>query len=205
MDEPWHALPRLHDFLLSLSPGKNNATLIGQAHIDANVSIGRGTVVHPRAVILGPAVIGENCEVRANCYVRGDLITGDHCVLGHASEFKNSILFNRAQAPHFAYVGDSILGQRAHLGAGVICSNNKLIGDPSIIIKHDGKSIDTGLRKLGAIVGDEAEIGCNSVLSPGSIIGRKSVLYPNLLWRGVCPSETIIKLLQEQLVSARRD
>ncbi len=161
--------------------------------------IGKGTVIEEGAVIKGPAIIGRDCEFRANAYIRGGVIVGDNCVLGNASEFKNCVLFNGCQVPHFSYVGDSILGYKAHLGAGVILSNVKSVpGNVTV----DGR--DTGLRKLGAIIGDHAEIGCNCVLNPGSIIGRHSILYPNVSWRGVCPPDSIVKLRQQHQVIAHR-
>ena len=143
------------------------------------------------AVIKGPTIIGENCEIRSSAYIRGNVITGNGCVLGNASEFKNCILFNHAQVPHFSYVGDSILGHKAHLGAGVVLSNLKsTTGNVKV------NDLDTGLRKFGAIIGDEADIGCNCVLNPGSVIGRRAILYPNVLWRGVCPAGKVVKLRQ---------
>src|SRR5207249_1465157 len=140
--------------------------------------LGKGTVIEEGATIKGPAIIGRDCEIRANAYIRGNVIVGDGCVLGNASEFKNCVLFDGCQVPHFSYVGDSILGHKAHLGAGVILSNVKSIkGNVTV----DGK--DTGLRKFGAVIGDGADIGFNCVLNPGSNIGRNSILYPNILWR----------------------
>jgi NDP-sugar pyrophosphorylase family protein len=195
----WNALRRIGAFVqASLKPG-NAGTVVGTPYIGRDVQIGKGTVIEHGAVIKGPAIIGSNCEIRAGAYLRENVIVGDGCVLGNACEFKNAVLFNGCQVPHFSYVGDSILGHKAHLGAGVIISNLKSttgtvkVGD-----------IDTGLRKFGAIVGDEADIGCNCVLNPGSIIGRRAVLYPNVLWRGVCPADSIVKLRQEQLVVERR-
>jgi NDP-sugar pyrophosphorylase family protein len=164
-----------------------------------DVITGKGTVVESGATIKGPAIIGRDCDIRANAYIRGNVIVGDDCVLGNACEFKNCVLFNGAQVPHFSYVGDSILGHQAHLGAGVILSNVKSIKGNVMV---EGQ--DTKLRKFGAIIGDGADIGCNCVLNPGSIIGRNSILYPNILWRGVCPPDSIVKLRQEQQIIARR-
>lgn len=198
-EHAWDALGNLADVLtLQLRPARLGKA-IGQPYVANDVFIGMGTVVEPGVVIKGPSYIGANCEVRANAYIRGHVIVGDGCVLGNACEFKNCVLFNGAQVPHFSYVGDSILGHRAHLGAGVILSNlkstagNVKVGD-----------LDTGRRKFGAIVGDGADIGCNCVLSPGSIIGRRAILYPNILWRGVCPPDRIVKLRQEQQIIERR-
>ncbi len=166
--------------------------------IGPQVRIGKGTIVEPGAIVKGPAIIGANCEIRSNAYIRENVIVGDDCVLGNACEFKNAALFNGCQVPHFSYVGDSILGYKAHLGASVILSNFKsLKGNVTV------EGADTGLRKFGAIIGDGADIGCNCVLNPGSIIGRRSVLYPNLLWRGVCPADSIVKLRQQQEIVVR--
>lgn len=161
--------------------------------------IGKGTVIEDGATIKGPVIIGRDCELRANAYIRGNVIVGDNCVLGNACEFKNSMLFNGCQVPHFNYVGDSILGYKAHLGAGVILSNVKSVKGN---VQVEGK--DTGLRKFGAIIGDHAEIGCNCVLNPGSVIGRNSILYPGVSWRGVCPPDSVVKLRQVQQVVKRR-
>jgi UDP-N-acetylglucosamine diphosphorylase / glucose-1-phosphate thymidylyltransferase / UDP-N-acetylgalactosamine diphosphorylase / glucosamine-1-phosphate N-acetyltransferase / galactosamine-1-phosphate N-acetyltransferase len=164
-----------------------------------DVITGKGTVVESGATIKGPAILGRDCDIRANAYIRGNVIVGDDCVLGNACEFKNCVLFNGAQVPHFSYVGDSILGHQAHLGAGVILSNVKSIKGNVMV---EGQ--DTKLRKFGAIIGDGVDVGCNCVLNPGSIIGRNSILYPNILWRGVCPADSIVKLRQEQQIIARR-
>lgn len=164
-----------------------------------DVLTGKGTVIEDGATLKGPALIGRDCEIRANAYIRGHVIVGDGCVLGNACEFKNAVLFNGATVPHFSYVGDSILGHKAHLGAGVILSNVKSMPGN---VQVEGQ--DTGLRKFGAIIGDGAEIGCNCVLAPGSIIGRNSILYPNILWRGVCPPDSIVKLRQQHQIVTRK-
>src|SRR5258706_11507410 len=134
-------------------------------------------------MIKGPAIIGRNCQIRHNAYVREQVIIGDNCIVGNSCEVKNSILFNQAVAPHFNYIGDSILGHKAHLGAGVKISNVKLVPG-NITVEMNGQPFDTGLRKFGALLGDGADIGCNAVLNPGSLIGRGSVVYPNTNWRG---------------------
>ena len=198
----WDALKKLPEFVKQrLKPGRHG-TMLGTPYIADDVFIGKGTVVEHGATIKGPAIIGENCQIRSSAYIRGDVIVGNECVLGNASEFKHAVLFNNAQVPHFSYVGDSILGYKAHLGAGVILSNVKSIKG-NVMVKY-GHNIDTGLRKFGSIIGDGCDIGCNCVLNPGSIIGRNSVLYPNVLWRGVCAADTIVKLRQKQEVSVRR-
>jgi NDP-sugar pyrophosphorylase family protein len=202
VENVWDALKRLPEFIQEhFKPGRLGAT-VGDPYIGEQVAIGRGTVVEHGAMIKGPAIIGENCQIRSSAYIRENVIVGNDCVLGNASEFKNAVLFNGVQVPHFSYVGDSILGYKAHLGAGVILSNVKSTkGNVTVRYGHD---IDTGLRKFGAVIGDGSDIGCNCVLNPGSIVGRNSILYPNVLWRGVCPADSIIKLRQQHESSVRR-
>ena len=154
-------------------------------------------------MIKGPAIIGRNCQLRHNAYLREDVIVGDGCILGNSCEFKNAFLFNGAQVPHFSYVGDSILGHKAHLGAGVKISNLKLTPG-NIGIEWKKKVLDSGLRKFGALVGDHAEVGCNAVLNPGSVLGRESLVYPNTNWRGVLAARHIAKNRAEQEVVVRR-
>src|SRR5690242_392169 len=163
-EHAWEALRKLPDFLKKKVKSSRQCTMLGTPYIAEDVMIGKGTVIEHGATILGPAIIGENCQVRSSAYIRGNVIVGNGCVLGNASEFKNSILFNNAQVPHFSYVGDSILGYKAHLGAVVILSNVKSVkGNVTVKYGHD---IDTGLRKFGAVVGDGCDIGCNCVLNP---------------------------------------
>ena len=131
--------------------------------------------------------------MRSGAYVRENVIAGDNCVLGNSSEFKNCLLFNHCEVPHYNYVGDSILGYKAHLGAGVICSNVRLDRRPVSVKTEDGERIETGLRKFGAIIGDRTEVGCQSVLSPGTILGRDCILYPLTPWTGVLGSGRIVK------------
>jgi NDP-sugar pyrophosphorylase family protein len=195
----WEALTRLPEFIkMNLKPAQHGK-IVGTPFIGPNVQIGKGTVIEHGAVIKGPAIIGANCEIRSSAYIRENVIVGDGCVVGNASELKNAVLFNGVQVPHFSYVGDSILGRKVHLGAGVILSNLKSTKGNVVV-----EGMDTGLRKFGAIIGDEADIGCNCVLNPGSIIGRGSILYPNVLWRGVCPASSMVKLRQEHIVVDRR-
>jgi len=196
----WTVLARIQPFFGAHARSEILGRVDPRATIIGEVFIGEGTVVEANSLIRGPAYIGKNCEVRSGAYIRGNFIAGNGCILGNSCEFKNSILFDEAAVPHFSYVGDSILGHKAHLGAGVTLSNVKLI--PGNVEVHvDGESIDSGLRKFGAIIGDHAEVGCNCVLNPGSIIGRRSALYPNLSWRGVCPPDSVVKLKQEFLVT----
>jgi len=188
----WEALPRIGDYVKQhVEPGLKNRC-DGVAWIGDHVSIGEGTVIEDGVMIKGPAIIGKNCQIRHNAYIRDNVIIGDGCVVGNATELKNTFLFNRAQAPHFNYVGDSILGYRAHLGAGVKVSNLKLDGN-NVILEVEGKPLDTGLRKFGALLGDQTNVGCNAVLNPGTIVGRLSMIYPNTNWRGVLAEKQIAK------------
>jgi NDP-sugar pyrophosphorylase family protein len=188
----WDALKRIQAYLqANLRPSLRNRCE-GVAFIGKQVFIGEGTVVEDGAMIKGPAIIGRNCEIRHNAYIREQVIIGDNCVVGNSCEVKNSILFNHAVAPHFNYIGDSILGFKAHLGAGVKISNVKLVPG-NVTVEMDGKAFDTGLRKFGALLGDNTDVGCNAVLNPGSIIGRSSVVYPNTNWRGVLAENMIAK------------
>lgn len=188
----WEALSRIAAYIsANLEPGLHNRCE-GVAFIGERVFIGEGTVVEDGAMIKGPAIIGRNCQIRHNAYIREQVIVGDGCVVGNSCELKNAILFNDCHVPHFNYVGDSILGHKAHLGAGVILSNFRSLGG-NITVEIEGKPVDTGLRKFGAIIGDGAEVGCNAVLNPGSIIGRGAVIYPGVNWRGVLPPNTIAK------------
>jgi len=154
-------------------------------------------------MIKGPAIIGRNCQIRHNAYLREDVIIGDNCVVGNSCELKNVLMFNHCQIPHFNYVGDSILGYKAHLGAGVVLSNVKVVKS-NVSVEFNGQRIDTGLRKFGALLGDGCDIGCNTVLNPGSIIGRGSVIYPCTNWRGVLPPDSIAKNKAPLEVIARR-
>ncbi len=200
----WEALDKIAVYLqFSLRPGCL-AELVGKPYIGENVFIGEGTVVEHGAMIKGPAWIGANCHVRNGCYVRENVVVGDNAVLGNSCEFKNCLLFNGVQVPHFNYVGDSILGHKSHLGAGVILSNVKLDHGEITVENADGGRVGSGLRKFGAILGDHAEVGCNAVLNPGSVIGRNSMVYPGAQWRGVLPADSIAKFRQSFSILARR-
>ena len=199
----WEALRQISSYLQFRLKPAIHGRLIGKPFISGAVFIGRGTVIEQGAMIKGPAWIGEGCEIRSGCYIRENVIVGNGAVLGNSCEFKNSIIFDGAQIPHFNYVGDSIIGYKGHLGAGVILSNVKL-DRAEITVQSEHGLLPTGLRKFGAIIGDRAEIGCNSVLSPGSIIGRGSILYPGSLWRGVAPEQSIIKHKQQFDIAPRR-
>ena len=188
----WEVLPRIKDYIeTNVRPELRN-TCEGRAFIGDQIFIGEGTVLEDGAMIKGPAIIGRNCKIRHNAYIREHVIVGDGCVVGNSSELKNTVLFNGCQTPHFNYVGDSILGHKAHLGAGVILSNFKSFPG-NVTVEKEGIPFDTGLRKFGALIGDGAEIGCNAILNPGAIIGRGSVIYPGVNWRGILPAHMIVK------------
>jgi NDP-sugar pyrophosphorylase family protein len=199
----WEALNRIGAWLESNLNPAMHGRIIGRAFIGERVFIGDGTVIEDGAMIKGPAWIGNNCEIRHNAYIRENAIVGEGSVVGNACELKNALLFKNCQVPHFNYVGDSILGWKAHLGAGVKISNVKLVSN-NVIVEYQGRSFDTGLRKFGALLGDEAEIGCNAVLNPGTIIGRGSVVYPNTNWRGVLASAQVVKNRAAQEIAARK-
>lgn len=188
----WDALKKIKQYIAdNVKPELKNECL-GSAWIGTEVFIGEGTVVEDGVMIKGPAIIGKNCEIRHGAYIRENVIIGDNCVVGNSCELKNSLLFNGCQVPHFNYVGDSILGHKAHLGAGVILSNLKVV-EGNVVLNYDGRMIDTGLRKFGAMIGDRVDIGCNSVLNPGSVIGRDCMVYPCTNWRGILPAGRIVK------------
>jgi UDP-N-acetylglucosamine diphosphorylase / glucose-1-phosphate thymidylyltransferase / UDP-N-acetylgalactosamine diphosphorylase / glucosamine-1-phosphate N-acetyltransferase / galactosamine-1-phosphate N-acetyltransferase len=200
-ENAWEALARIKPYVEANAQPKLLNHCLGTAWIGELVFIGEGTEVEDGAMIKGPAIIGKNCKIRHNAYIRDHVIVGDGCVVGNSCELKNALLFNRCEVPHFNYVGDSILGFKAHLGAGVKISNLK-ITPGNVLVEREGKFVDTGLRKFGALIGDEAQVGCNAVLNPGSILGRKSLVYPNVNWRGVLPSAHVAKNRAEVQVVA---
>lgn len=201
----WEVLPKIASYIVQvLRPGQEGAVSSGAwVNID-QVYIGPGTVVEPGVMINGPAIIGANCEIRQGAYIRENVIMGDKAILGHASEAKNAIFLNGAHAPHFAYVGDSILGNRINLGAGTKLSNVKITHD-TIKVRVGERIIDTGLTKFGAIVGDDTQTGCNSVLNPGTILGKGCLVYPNAAVTGYIPARSVVKLRQEIIITPRRD
>lgn len=204
LDQPvWAALSKIEFYLKENLRPAILGEVASTAYIGPQVYIGEGTVVEPNAVIKGPAWIGKNCQVRAGCYIRENVIVGDGVVLGNSCEFKNCVIFDRCEVPHYNYVGDSILGYKAHLGAGVVLSNVRL--DRAEVHVSDGAGrVPTGLRKFGAVIGDEAEVGCNSVINPGSLLGRRSIIFPLSNFSGVLPPETLLRTRQQQSVIERR-
>ena len=192
----WDALKQITSYLQFRLKPAVQGRLVGKPFVSGAVFVGKGTVIEQGAMIKGPAWIGEGCEIRNGCYIRENVIVGDGVVLGNSCEFKNCIIFNDAEVPHFNYVGDSVLGYQVHLGAGVILSNVRL-DRKEVSLKIDSRLIPTGLRKFGAIVGDRAEIGCNTVINPGSIIGRNSLIYPLTNFGGVLPENSVLKQRQD--------
>ena len=190
---PWEVLPKIKDFIKGLgeSLSKEDYDKIGD-----DVWIAKSAKITPSAYVNGPAIIGPNTEVRHCAFIRGNVIVGENCVVGNSTELKNVILFNQVQVPHYNYVGDSILGYKAHMGAGSITSNVK--SDKGlVVVKTATDKIETGLKKFGAMIGDEVEVGCNAVLNPGCVIGRNSNIYPVVSVRGVVPANHIYKSLRD--------
>ena len=186
---PWEVLPKIKDFIVTLGESLNSEEY---DKIDNNIWIAKSAKIAPTAYIAGPVIIGKDTEVRHCAFIRGNAIVGNNCVVGNSTELKNVILFNNVQVPHYNYVGDSILGYKSHMGAGSITSNVK--SDKKLVVVKDGdEKIETGLKKFGCMIGDNVEVGCGSVLNPGSVIGRNSNIYPLSSVRGVIASNSIYK------------
>ncbi len=187
IEYPWELLPRIKDFILRLlSEGAEGYSLLFDG-----VLVGRDVKIAPTAVIEGTAVIGHGTVLRPGAYLRGGVLIGEGCVIGNSTELKNCLIMNRAQVPHYNYVGDSVLGRGAHMGAGAVCSNLK--SDGKNVVIHGKRDYETGLRKVGAFLGDGADIGCGCVLSPGTVVGCGSSVYPLTHLRGVIPAGCIVK------------
>ncbi len=185
----WEVLPKIANFILTL--GANLDPNIFENKGDG-IWIAKSAKVYPSAFIGGPCIIDEGAEIRHCAFIRGSAIVGKNAVVGNSTELKNVILFDEVQVPHYNYIGDSVLGFRAHLGAGAITSNVKSDKKPTMVHLSTG-SVETGMRKFGAIIGDNVEIGCNSVLNPASIVGRDSIIYPLCMVRGYVPPMSIYK------------
>lgn len=195
VENVWDALSAVRKYLGGLGGREILGEVAPGAIIEGDVRIGRGTVVEPTAYIKGPAVIGENCEVRHGAYIRGNLVAGDDCIIGHTTEVKNAIFLNGAKAAHFAYIGDSILGAGVNLGAGTKLANFKIqAGSPFITVETPGGAVETRMRKLGAILGDGVEIGCNAVTAPGTLVGRGAMIYACSSVRGYIYPRTMMKM-----------
>lgn len=184
---PWEVLPKIKEICAKLVQNG----LEGYTFLSEGVLVGKDVKIAKTATIIPPAIIGHNTEIRPGAFIRGNVIVGEHCVIGNSSEFKNCILLDYVQCPHYNYVGDSILGNHAHTGAGTVCSNLK--SDGKNIVIHGDKEYETGLRKIGAIVGDYGDCGCNAVLNPGTIVGKHTQVYPLTRARGVYPENSIVK------------
>lgn len=186
---PWEVLPKISAFIMELGNTLNSEEYEKRGE---NVWVAKSAKVAPTAYINGPAIIGKDAEVRHCAFIRGNAIIGEGAVVGNSTELKNVVLFNKVQVPHYNYVGDSILGYRAHMGAGSITSNVK--SDKTLVVVKDAEEqIATGLKKFGAMLGDCVEVGCNSVLNPGTVVGRNSQIYPTSCVRGVIHENSIYK------------
>lgn len=195
LDYPWEALPKIGEFIKKLGPTlpEEEYTQVGE-----DVWIAKSAEVFPSAYIKGPAIIGKDAEVRQCAFIRGNAIVGEGAVVGNSTELKNVVLFNKVQVPHYNYVGDSILGFKSHMGAGSITSNVK--ADKMLVkVKAGDEVLETGLKKFGAMLGDNVEVGCNAVLNPGTVIGRESNVYPTSMVRGFVPARSIFKNTGEMI------
>ena len=186
---PWEALPLIGSYIKELGKTLPETEYDHPAEF---VWIAKSAVVAPTAYINGPCIIGPETEVRHCAFIRGNALVGKGCVVGNSTELKNVILFDKVQVPHYNYVGDSILGYKAHMGAGAITSNVKS-DKKLVVVKNGDERMETGLKKFGAMIGDQVEVGCNSVLNPGTVIGRESHIYPLSSVRGQVPAESIYK------------
>ena len=184
---PWEILPDIREYARGLVA----SGILGYTRLSDFVLIGEGVKIYPGAVIEGPSVIGSFCEIRPGAFIRGSVIACERCVIGNSTELKNCVLLDGVQVPHYNYVGDSVLGRGAHLGAGAICSNLK--ADGKSVVVHGARDYDTGQRKVGAFLGDGADVGCGCILNPGTVIGKGTRVYPNLSLRGVFGEGFIVK------------
>ena len=203
-DAPWNWLRAIPAALAWLPKAEPWAGLPPGVRIEGEVHIAPDVRLPAYCTIIGPAWIGPGTEIRPGAFVRGNVIVGAGCVLGNACEFKNCLLMDGVQVPHFSYVGDSILGNRAHLGAGAICSNLRLDQKP-VSVRSAGEFFETGLRKFGAILGDAAEVGCNAVLNPGSVLGRRALVAPGTVFTGHLPDAMLARQRAALVHLPRRD
>lgn len=195
IDHVWEVLDKIAPYLKSQSLHKNEGIISPQAYLvyPELIFIGKGSIVEPGAYIQGPCIIGRDCQIRHGAYIRGNFLAGDDCTIGHCTEVKNAIFLNGVHADHFAYIGDSILGNHVHLGAGVKCANLRLDNSP-ITMHHAGMHYATGRRKFGAIIGDEAQLGCNAVTNPGTALGKNvHLLACTPFGGGFAPSNSEIR------------
>lgn len=186
---PWEVLPKISEFILEIGRTLSKETY---EQIGDNVWIAKNAKIMPSACIQGPAIIDEEAEIRHGAFIRGNAVIGKGCVVGNSTELKNVILFNKVQVPHYNYVGDSVLGYKSHMGAGSITSNVK--SDKTLVVIKDGQErMETGLKKVGAFLGDCVEVGCGTVLNPGTVVGRGASIYPLSMVRGIVPAHSIYK------------
>ena len=186
---PWDILKSLKEYINQLV----DSGMEGFTEIQKGVFVADDVKIYPNVVIEAPAIIGKGTEIRPGAFLRGYVLVGENCVIGNSTEIKHSVLFDNVQVPHYNYVGDSVLGNRAHMGAGAVCSNLKADGKPVVV--HGDKDYETSLRKFGAILGDYADVGCGCVLNPGTVIGKRTSVYPMTSVRGVMPENSIVKKL----------
>ena len=201
---PWDWLRQIGVALEGLAANPAGPKIPPGVHLKGQVWLHASVKLPAYATIIGPVYLGANTQVRPGAFIRGGVIAGENCVLGNASEFKNCLLLDGVQAPHFNYVGDSVLGNGAHLGAGVICSNLRL-DQGEVTVRLKGKVVPTGLRKFGAILGDSAEVGCNAVLNPGTLLGRRALVTPCTSFSGYLPASTIARSRPAITTEPRRD
>lgn len=184
---PWEIVCGIKEFFANF----NVENYKGYTEIEKGIFVGKNVKINKNATLIPPIIIGDNTEVRTGAYIRGNVIIGKNCVIGNSTELKNCLLLNYVQVPHYNYVGDSVLGNHSHLGAGAICSNLK--ADGKDVIVHGKENYKTNTRKFGAVLGDNANVGCNSVLNPGTIIGKNTIVYPLTCLRGVYEENKIVK------------
>lgn len=192
-DEPvWEAIKRIPDTVQQQNTGEIRGTIESGARVQGKVTLGEGSIVECGASIKGPVVIGRNVQVRHGAYVREDTLVGDTCLIGHCTELKNCVVMDNCRISHFNFVGDSVLGARVHLAAGVIVASLKLIAG-TVVVRLKGRNFDTGMRKFGTALGDGTEVGCNVVINPGVLVGQGCVIYPSATVARVCPSKAIVR------------
>lgn len=202
---PWEILLNLNEFIQSVINPSIDCEIEEGVIIDGEeVEIGEGTTISPPVHISAPCIIGEGVQIRPGAYIRGSVIVGEGSVVGHSTEVKNALLMNSVEVPHFNYIGDSVLGNRAHTGAGVILSNYKISPDKSVMVKVGDEVYNTGLRKFGAVLGDDVQVGCNSVLNPGTVIGKRSIIYALCNISGYIEEDRIVKHKPEYEIVKRR-
>ena len=201
---PWEWLKKIGAALAAAEFGPNELRIPPGVHLEGRVWLHPSVRLPAYATIIGPVYIGARTEIRPGAFIRSNVIAGEGCVLGNASEFKNCLLLDGVQAPHYNYVGDSILGNGAHLGAGAICSNLRL-DQGEVTVRLPDRTVKTGLRKFGAILGDKAEVGCNAVLNPGTLLGPRALVMPAMAFGGILPAGTIARTRQAVATMPRRD